>query len=691
MKRNNYSVHHEKRKQSKEEKKSLKQKNKIENKNKIGLNQILKPIIFLVLAIVLEIVNYSILGLKTFGKTNLFPKYIFFDFGFWLIICGLLLACSKNWIANTIFYISIFVQLLLCAVNATLYSEFGYLFTWDMIGLALEAIDSFDISFVQISSALLYLGILIFIIALPLVIDKLCKNKKFDLHKLAKPIFCLICFICCFSLGTGTFGIQIATLGKAENEQYTEIESDLYLYQNMHIREEAFKRFGTCGFYVKNLYDLIAPKPGNKDKAKILEELKASVVKKNDQATLYGDNLIVIMMESYEWFAIDPYTTPNLWMLKTGESSSTETTVPNQAVVMNRYYANNKTNVSEDVALLGYMPNVNNYTVKGTDTIATAYSLPNLFKKLGYTANYFHNFEPTFYERNKTNINIGFEKFYSIKDFKHENKGTTFFDWNLEADFAEQFMNEIAPTDKKFMSFYTTVSTHGTYDKENPRFSKYYATYDKHLDEIKSWFASQGYKYPESAEEQQILRLYKSAAIDTDAMIGKLFKHLNQNNLTEKTTVVLYADHNSYFHDLTYKIKKTDKSDLSELFTHNIPLMIYSEKLSAKLSSNTVSAFCNNYDIYPTICELFGLEHNTMFTQGYNIFSTKISNSMHYSYLTGYYSETYYSKNMVEFKKYKTNSTTSLDKFKENVCAFYRKQKKLEAIYHGGWKTSELK
>ena len=46
MKRNNYSVHHEKRKQSKEEKKSLKQKNKIENKNKIGLNQILKPIIF---------------------------------------------------------------------------------------------------------------------------------------------------------------------------------------------------------------------------------------------------------------------------------------------------------------------------------------------------------------------------------------------------------------------------------------------------------------------------------------------------------------------------------------------------------------------------------------------------------------------------------------------------------------------
>lgn len=690
MKRNNYSVKRSRKKITTQEKKSLKKQMKIENKNKIGLNQILKPIIFLLFAIIIELVNYSTLALKTGTKTIVFPKYIFFDFGFWFIICGLLLVSAKNWISNTIYCITIFSQSLLSAANATLYKGFGYFFTWDMLGLLSEANDSFDSSFMDFKSLFLYIGIFIVAVATPFLIDRFCK-KKFEINKLAKPIFCLICFICCFAVGTGSFGLQISTLAKAENEQYTEIESDLYLYQNMHIREEAYKKFGTWGFYVKNLYDLMTPKSGNKEKNEILSTLKESAVEKNTSATLYDNNLIVIMMESLEWFAIDPYTTPNLWMLKTGETLTTETTVPDQAIVMSNYYANNKTNVSEDVALLGYMPNSNSFKVSGKDTIATAYSLPNLFKKLGYNANYFHNFQPTFYERNKTNINIGFENFYSLDDFESSDKGTEFFDWNLDSAFIEQMMDKVAPTEKKFMSFITTVSSHGTYLKENPRFSKFYAEYDKNLENIKEWFNTQEYTFPETKEYQDIFRIYKAAVMDTDEMIGKIFTHLKQNNMLDDTTIVLYADHNSYFHDLTYTIKNTDKNDLSSLSTQNIPLMIYSRTLSNSLQYKTNTNFCNSYDIYPTICSLFGLEYNSLFAQGYNIFSSEISNSMHYSYLTGYYSSTYYSKTMVDFVKYKTNNPITLEKFKENVCHFYKKQRMLEIIYRCGWKTSELK
>ena len=46
-----------------------------------------------------------------------------------------------------------------------------------------------------------------------------------------------------------------------------------------------------------------------------------STVDRDITASLYGDNLIVIMLESFEWFAIDPYNTPHLWALKTGNSS----------------------------------------------------------------------------------------------------------------------------------------------------------------------------------------------------------------------------------------------------------------------------------------------------------------------------------------------------------------------------------
>ena len=450
----------------------------------------------------------------------------------------------------------------------------------------------------------------------------------------------------------------------------------------MHLREEAFKKFGTWGFYLKNIYDLTFSKFENKNKDAVLAELASSNVEINENATLYGDNLIVIMMESYEWFAIDPYNTPNLWKLKTGETSH-QSAVPGGAVVFDHYYANNKTNVSEDLTILGYMPNINTYKVKGTDNLATAYSLPNLFRQQGYTANYFHNWEETFYDRNTTNIYMGFEDIFSLEDFSSTNKSNTFGDFNLEHEFVDQMINKMAPTDKKFMSFYTTVSTHGVYTTTNDRFANFYQTYDNNLEAFVEWFEDSGYKYPSDEANQKILRQYKCAAMDTDIAVGKIFEHLAKNNMLDNTTMVLYADHNSYFHDLTYNIKDVDKMNYSIKETNCIPLMIYSSKLEAE----TKSDFCNNYDLYPTICKLFGLGYNTIFAQGNDMFSDDIKNSLHVSYLTGYYSEKCWSKNMVDIVKYEGTTDADVEAFKKRVCEFYEKQKKLEAIYTCRWKN----
>lgn len=673
---------HKKNKLSKEEKKQI----KLDNKNKIGLNQFIKPILFLVLAIILEIVNYSILGFKISGTNNtqLFPTYIFFDFGFWLMICALMLSTSKKWLANIYFYVFLLLQLIFCILNASLYKDFGYLFTWDMINLAVEALNAFDPSFVDFKSVSLYICLFALFIALPIIVDIIFYRKKFVLNKLSKPIFCLILFFICFSTGLTCYTVQPYTINQG-NLEFEEIESDRYLYKNMHIREEAFKKFGTWGFYIQNFYDFAIAKYSNKDKKEILTEISSSIVKKNINAPLYNDNLIIIMMESFEWFAIDPYCTPNLWKLKTGENL-TETYVPSPGIVMNSYYANNKTNVSEDVALLGYMPNVNTYHVEGTDTIATAFSLPNLFNNQDYATSYFHAWDESFYDRGTTNLNIGFDNLYMLSDFTHKDKSTQFNQFNLEADFVDQFINQIAPTDKKFMSFYTTVSTHGGYGSENYRFNDYYEIYDDNLQNIKTWLTSNGYVYPENTQDQIYLRNYKASAIDTDVAIGKIFKHLEQNNLIDSTTIIIYSDHNTYFNDLSYTIKGTEKSDISSLTNYNIPFMIYSSKLNAQ----TKTEFCNTYDIYPTICNLFGLEYCTLFAQGKNMFSSDILQSTYISYLTGYYNEKCYSKNMRNIKTRKNATQEEIDFFKNNVCEFYKKQERLEKIYARGWKIKDL-
>lgn len=679
-----------KTKLTKEEKKALKRKQKIENRNKLNVSQIIKPCLFLIIAFVLEIINFAILKFNVSGTTKLqlLPKYIFFDFAFWIIICGIML-CSKNWLCNTVFYISLFLQIILCAVNASLYADFGYLFTWDLFILAMEALDSFEMGFVDIKSAVLYLSLIAVFIALPLVIDKVFKKCKISLNKISKPIFGLIAFFTCFFIGGTAYTVQTLTLSTAKNPAYEEIESDKYLYDNMHIKEEAFKRFGTWGFYFKNLYDLTLKRLFPSDKEKILNNVNSNNVAVNENATLYGDNLIVIMLESYEWFAIDPYNTPNLWKLKTGEDLSGTSKTPEKATVMTNYYSNNKTNVSEDAVILGYMPNINTINIKDKNSLSVKYSLPNMFKNLGYTANYFHNWEESFYNRGKQNINMGFENFYSLEDFEHENKSSKFNYFNLETDYLTQFIDKMAPADKKFMSFYTTVSTHGVYTVTNPRFEEFYNTYDENINDFITWFEENGYKYPKTESDKQILRQYKCAAMDTDKAIGILFEYLNNtddsngNKLIDNTTVMIYSDHNTYFHDLTYKVKDTELLDYKALESYNVPLMIYSKKLG----SADISAFCNTYDIYPTICELFGLGYNKLFTQGYNILSEDISNSVYVSYLTGYYSDKCYSKNMVDFHLYDGATKDDIEILKERVCTFYKKQKTLEAIYWNNWKA----
>ena len=56
---------------------------------------------------------------------------------------------------------------------------------------------------------------------------------------------------------------------------------------------------------------------------------------------------------------------------------------------------------------------------------------------------------------------------------------------------------------------------------------------------------------------QACLKEYKSAAMDTDVMIGKLFKHLEDTGLINNTAVMLYADHNAYYQNLSKNIKGT--------------------------------------------------------------------------------------------------------------------------------------
>lgn len=654
----------------------LKKKNALKiEKRKLGLNQILKPLLFFVCSLVLEIVSFLIFKFKTpSGSIQVLPQYILFDIGTWLIVCAFMLCSPINWLSNLIFILAFFVEGLMFCINLTLKMDFGYLFSLDMFRLIGEAAESIDVSFINYRDIILIVVGVAVVIAVPILFDKLFSKKRIELKKISRPIFCLLFFLISLTVGAGCYTAQTALLKTSDT--YAEISSDKYLYENQNISDTAYMKFGSCGFYLKGLANLLFPNNcvSKTEQAEALETYKKSEISKDTTASQYGDNLIMIMLESFEWFAIDPYNTPNLWALKTGTASEN---VNVQATIFTNYVSNNKTNISEDLGILGYMPSENTFSVKSKNVYATKYSLPNLFKDCGYETSFFHNWKINFYNRNTTNKNIGFDNIYSLKDFENENKSTRFNFYNLESDFIRQFMNQLAPTDKKFMSFYTTVATHGTYTIINEQFNKYYEKYDANLENFKTWFTDNGYHYPTSEKEQAVLREYKSAAMDTDEMVGELFKHLDETGLINNTTVVLYADHNSFYQDLSYEVKSTNKNDYSSQKSYTVPLMIY----SSKLTPSTISEFCSPYDLYPTISGLFGLGYNTFNAQGKDLLSNEISETVYYSHMTGFYNSKCYSKNMQYIQTYEGATASDIENFKNQVCEFLKKQRVLNIVY----------
>ena len=641
-------------------------KNNITKSHEIPLNKILKPILYIFFSILLEIIQFLFLGFKKNGSIQFLPTYFIFNLSVNLIVAGLIFVWNKKWVQNIFFYVFLAIQVFFNIINSLLYTIFGYVFYFNLLTLLDEGIGAFNFGLIHWPSVFANLAILGVIIASQIVVDKRL-NFKISTKKLSSFALSLIVFFSCIAVGTTGYSIQTVTISETDNK---------YFYQDLVFKNSCLQKFGIYGYLMKDIANLIHYPDLKLDKQLIMNEIKNSEARLNPSATLYDDNLIVIMLESFDWFAIDPYNTPNIYHRLMGEG-----------VVMTDFISNNKTNISEDISLLGYMPLEETLNVK-SDQLSVAYSLPNLFKAQGYQTNYFHSYLKTFYGRNTINKNIGFENLYFIEDADIENKNLEFNHWNKETDFFEYFKDKIAPTDQKFMSYYLTVSTHGSYDVNKPNFEEYYDIYDSNLEKSKAWLEEQGFIYPTNKADQQRLRQFKSAAIDTDKMIGLLLDHLENSvnsdgtKLIDNTSIVLFADHNAYFHDLAYKMRGNAPKDYKKIDSFNVPLMIYSKKLEAQ----KISYFTNTYDIYPTICELYGLPYSKYMSIGYDIFSKDNPYRLYFSQLTGYYTDKIYSSNIFDKILISDVSRKEIEEFETKALEMFTRQQILNQIYRQRWK-----
>ena len=487
----------------------------------------------------------------------------------------------------------------------------------------------------------------------------------------------------CQSLGLGLYEVQQENLtGTAAGE--TEIESsDQYLWENFQFKLDAFKKFGYYGFYTKSILNLIFFGSATEEEIEFYENyIDSGYQEENPDAPLYGDNLIVILCESLDWFAIDPYNTPTLYSLATG----------NDSISFTGFYGRNRTNNSEGIVINGSMPRTISLTQAYDNGYNFDYALPKIFKETSEegqttTMNFVHANTASYYSRDYSHTNaFGFDQVYGLEDYTGNQVKDAWGHWISDYDFTSNLMDKIIPDTDRFLTFIATMSTHGPYTYRNPYYEEYYQVYEQNYEKFAKWLEENTtYTIPSNETDYEHFYYYKSAFIDLDRTVANLISELETRGLSDSTSIVLFSDHNAYYHDLSLKVKGIEKVNYQDTEAYNIPFIIYSPALTKESGGEVIDTFCNTYDILPTICDIYGLSYNTNLLFGYSVFSSEIENSFFASHLNGMFTENIYSLNITDIDIVGDNVTEEeIEKFKELANNYYKKQEYLEVIYTNG-------
>jgi len=102
---------------------------------------------------------------------------------------------------------------------------------------------------------------------------------------------------------------------------------------------------------------------------------------------------------------------------------------------------------------------------------------------------------------------------------------------------------------------------------------------------------------------RDLIHGYYASVSYMDAMIGDLIKGLEDSGLRENTTIVLWSDHGYFLGEHGFWCKHSTFYEAVQ-----IPLIISSPKYSTTDNSDS---FTELVDIYPTLCELAGIDPPT--------------------------------------------------------------------------------
>ncbi len=304
---------------------------------------------------------------------------------------------------------------------------------------------------------------------------------------------------------------------------------------------------------------------------------------------LRGKNLIYIMIEAFDYMALDPELTPTMWMMKEEGWDFTTHYTPKYSCT---------TGESEFISLVSLIPESDVCTPNQYRFNNFSESIFSLFSHAGYDTFAFHNWKDEFYERRTIYGNSGCDVYLNYNDVSY----TRLYGWPSDYELFEKTMPEYLDSDR-FMVLYVTSSMHFPYDQSS-------ALGDRYLSEIDAVHPD----YPLNVKR------YISKSMELDRGFRYLLDTLEEAGKLEDTAIVFFADHHplntslSTIADYTFEVNK--REGMNEDRT---PFVIYAPALGAAKQNGVNSTF----DILPTVANLYDLDYDPRLYLGNDYFGEK--------------------------------------------------------------------
>ncbi|MGI6509231.1 MAG: LTA synthase family protein [Erysipelotrichaceae bacterium] len=521
---------------------------------------------------------------------------------------------------NLVISIILIVLIFFYGFNIVYHSIFHSFFSWTTLFMATDVTDFYREAIAGIIDALPK----IITICIPLVLFLIYKKKielfaRFSRNHLATFIAAVL---------TGC--ILISSIGLVENNKkqilslqldYSEVVKSFGLAV-ANIEEGRELIFGAPDIEVKNPYEvtitlsnqsdvtldierLIFYNTLNIDFDKLIEIAPNNTIKKmheyfalnpasdkNDFTGYFaGKNLIFLTLEAFSSQVIIPELMPTLYKMAT-EGFVFTNSYSGQwgGSTASGEYANLTGNFYTSASCLKNSAYTNAYSAMG-----------NLFKRSGYNTYAYHNWYGTYYDRDKSHPNFGY-------NYKAYNMGLnlTYYWPTSDYEMATKSVNDYISSDKPFHAYYLTMSGHTNYTWGGNNMAA------RHRSEVQNVEFTNEY-----------IKAIIACNMEVENMLKYLIEKLEAAGKLEDTVFAMNCDH------YPYGLPDAALAELYGLEAKNIranielyknQFILWSSSMEKPIVVDTPMAA---YDIVPTLANLFGIEYESKVITGTDVFSNK--------------------------------------------------------------------